>query len=212
MTDQELLDCYARFLPFLSKVMGEGVEIALHDARCMQQSLIAIENSLSGRKVGDPITDLVLNFYERFNKTDKPFILDYIGRDHNNIFLDSTYFIRNDAGEIIGFLCINKDMKAQKKLEQALNSLLTAFNLKQPELSLYEESLKSQVDRLLVERVDQAVQKYQKGKEQLDTSDKVAILKELKEAGLLDMKNAVNEVAELLHVSPPTVYRYLKQC
>lgn len=64
----------------------------------------------------------------------------------------------------------------------------------------------------MVERVDQAVQKYQKGKEQLDTSDKVAILKELKEAGLLDMKNAVNEVAELLHVSPPTVYRYLKQC
>ena len=212
MTDQELLDCYARFLPFLSKVMGEGVEIALHNARHMQQSLIAIENSLSGRKVGDPITDLVLNFYERFNKTDKPFILDYIGRDHNNIFLDSTYFIRNDAGEIIGFLCINKDMKAQKKLEQALNGLLAAFNLKQPELSLYEESLKSQVDRLLVERVDQAVQKYQKGKEQLDTSDKVAILKELKEAGLLDMKNAVNEVAELLHVSPPTVYRYLKQC
>ena len=50
MTDQELLDCYARFLPFLSKVMGEGVEIALHDARRMQQSLIAIENSLSGRK------------------------------------------------------------------------------------------------------------------------------------------------------------------
>ena len=59
MTDQELLKCYTDFVPFLAAVCGPGCEIVIHDVTNPEQSIIAIGNGISGRELGDPMTDLL---------------------------------------------------------------------------------------------------------------------------------------------------------
>jgi len=41
--------------------------------------------------------------------------------------------------------------------------------------------------------------------------EKISIVHRLDEVGLLSVKGAIGEIAEQLHVSIPTVYRYLSK-
>lgn len=213
MNDDDLLETFKKILPFLGNVLGPGVEVVLHDTRDLKHSLVAIENSLSGRKAGDPITDLASDFFHQFNKADKSSILNYFGKDHNSFFLNSTYFIRNKQGNIIGFLCINKDLKALNKFENAVSALLNAFNLQRPFTDDYVECLTTPVDRLLTDRISQAIAQQQilTGSSTLSVEDKITILSNLQKDGLLNMKNALTVVARQFDVSVPTIYRYLKK-
>ena len=65
MTDQELLKCYTDFVPFLAAVCGPGCEIVIHDVTNPEQSIIAIGNGISGRELGDPMTDLARELQEK---------------------------------------------------------------------------------------------------------------------------------------------------
>ena len=56
MTNQELLEEYAALVPFLSDVLGKGCEVVLHDLSDPKHSIVAIANSVSGRKIGDAMT------------------------------------------------------------------------------------------------------------------------------------------------------------
>ena len=59
MTDKEVLQRYIDVLPFFGKVCGPGAELVVHDLSDPEHSLVAIENNVSGRQIGNPMTDLV---------------------------------------------------------------------------------------------------------------------------------------------------------
>ena len=128
MTDQEMLQIYTGLVPFLAGVCGPGCEIVVHDVTDPEHSLIAIENSLSGRQVGDPLTDLSRELQEKGAYTSAAYIGNYEGKSKGRNFLSSTYFIKNE-GRLIGLLCINKDMESLQNVNAALHSLLSAVNL-----------------------------------------------------------------------------------
>ena len=101
MTDQEMLQIYTGLVPFLAGVCGPGCEIVVHDVTDPEHSLIAIENSLSGRQVGDPLTDLSRELQEKGAYTSAAYIGNYEGKSKGKNFLSSTYFIKNE-GRLIG--------------------------------------------------------------------------------------------------------------
>ena len=52
------LQAYVTLVDFLAEFMGENTEVVLHDMTDWHHSVIAIRNGhISGRKVGDPITE-----------------------------------------------------------------------------------------------------------------------------------------------------------
>lgn len=78
------LKCIERYKPlvkFLAEVLGKNCEIVLHDLEDFENSVIAIENGqISGRKVGDSLTDLALNVLKDQEKLENGYLTNYTGK------------------------------------------------------------------------------------------------------------------------------------
>lgn len=211
LSDDDILASYKQVLPFIAHVLGSGYEVVLHDVRDFAHSLIAIENSLSNREVGAPLTELGKDFFHKFNNSNEKFVLDYLGHVNNKEFLDSTFFIRNSQQEIIGLLCVNKDLQLVKSAESAFKFLLQAFNLAIPKDSLYHESLNNLVDHMLSKKISAVILAHKTPVEMMSHADKMEIVNALKEQEIFAIKGAVSETAKQLNLSVPTIYRYMNK-
>lgn len=210
MSDKEILDIYTKLLPFLGKVLGSGCELCVHDISRPDSSIIAIENSATGRQIGHPMTDLAYETMEKGLYTNTDSVLNYNGSSKGKPFLSSTYFIKNE-NRLIGLLCINKDMSATNTALSALQHMLSAFNLTAPENSEYTETLDSPVSDLLPNLVADAIAQTNVPPERMTLKERVALVQKLNDQSILSMKGAVKEIASQLGISEPTVYRYLNR-
>ncbi len=210
MTDKELLQAYVNIAPFLAQVCGPGSEVAIHDVAHPEHSLIAIQNNVSGRQVGSPITDLAQDIIDRSTYTDSDYIANYIGRNKNGDFLSSTYYIKN-RGRLIGLLCVNKDMTAVNQLNTAVHNLLERFNLARPGESEVSEWLENPVTSIMHNRIADIIAQSGIPPARMSLQEKIRTVHRLNDDGVLMMKGAIAEIASQLSVSVPTVYRYLNK-
>lgn len=210
MTDQEVIQLYIGLVPFLSKVCGPGCEIVVHDVSDPEHSMIAIENNISGREVGNPLTDFARELTDKSTYMDADFIANYSGRSKGCDFLSSTYFIKNE-GRLIGLLCVNKDITTIKQMCSTLHSVLGHFNLSVPQKSEYSENLDNPVSNIMVTRITDVINQEGVSPSRMSMEEKVRIVHRLNESGVMSMKGAVAEVASQLAISVPTVYRYLNK-
>lgn len=210
MTDREILQIYTNMLPFFASVCGPGCEIVVHDITDPDHSIVAIENNVSGRELGDPLTDLARELAAQGTYADADFISNYAGRSKGSDFLSSTYFIKNE-GRLIGLLCVNKDMTAIQHLAGAMNLLTEQYNLRRPQESAYSEKLDNPVPQILHTRISDIIAEIGIPPARMRMEEKVQIVHRLNETGLLSVKGAVAEVAAQLAISVPTVYRYMNK-
>ncbi|MCD7818512.1 MAG: PAS domain-containing protein [Lachnospiraceae bacterium] len=210
MTDREILQIYVDLAPFLATVCGTGCEIAIHDTNDPEHSLITICNSLSGREIGNPLTDLALNLVEQETYKETDYVANYTGWSKNREFLSSTYFIKN-KGRLIGMLCINKDMHTAQNANQALTALMKQFNLVSAQESEFTENLDIPTVEIINTRITEIITEIGIDPAHMSRKEKILIVHRMKEEGLLMMRGAVAEIAERLYISVPTVYRYLKK-
>lgn len=211
MTDQELLKIYTNFVPFLAAVCGPGCEIVIHDVTNPEQSIIAIGNGVSGRDIGDPMTDLAREVLERHETlSDTESLLNYRGRTKHGEFLSSTYFIRNE-GRIIGMLCVNKELAAAQELNLALRGLLERFNLSAPPEDSPSEDLNSPLTNVMHSRIAEIISQSGVSPAHMTMQEKIRVVHKLDADGILMVKGAVADIADQLSVSVPTIYRYLNK-
>lgn len=210
MSDNEIFQIYTNLLPFLGKVLGPSCELCIHDIRNPDKSIIAIENSATGRQIGYPMTDFAYTTMEQGMYTDSDSILNYEGSSKGKPFLSSTYFIKNED-RLIGLFCINKDMSATNTALSTFQNLLSSFNLTIPENSEFTETLEGPVSDLLPNLVADAIAQTNVLPERMTLKERVALVHKLNEQGILSMKGAVKEIASQLNISEPTVYRYLNR-
>lgn len=210
MTDQEVLKVYIDLVPFLAKVCGPGCEIVVHDVTDPEHSLVAIQNSISGREVGNPLTDLARELADKSAYTDADFLANYSGRSKGCDFLSSTYFIKNED-RLIGLLCINKDVTTIKQMCSTLHSVLDHFNLASPQESSFSENLDNPVENIMHTRITEVIAQSGISPTRMSMEEKVRIVHRLNESGVMSMKGAVSEVASQLSISIPTVYRYINK-
>lgn len=210
MTDLQVLQRYIDLVPFLGEVLGPGCEIIIHDVTDPEHSLVAICNGVSGRELGNPITDLARDLIQRSAHTHADYLANYTGRSKTGQFLSSTYYIKNE-GRLIGLLCINKDMSAMQALNSSFRSILDQFNLSAPLESEYSETLDNPIVEMLHNRIADIVSQDGISPNRMSLKEKVRIVHRMNEEGILMMKGAVPEIAAQLGVSVPTVYRYLNK-
>lgn len=210
MTDHEILQLYVALVPFLGEVLGSGCEIVVHDVTDPEHSLIAIRNGISGRVVGNPMTDLSLALAERAAYEEAGYLTNYTGYTQKGNFLSSTYYIKNE-GRLIGLLCINKDMSAVQELNSTLSALLERFNLLEPQHSEYTEVLDNPISSVMHTRISEIIAQGGMPVARMSRSDKVKAVHRLRDDGVLMMKGAMADTAEQLCISVPTIYRYMKK-
>ena len=108
-------------------------------------------------------------------------------------------------------LCINKNLTPAKHTMFALENLLKSYNLIQNQ----EENITEQFDSSIVDiaksRIQEIIARQKVPVAYMSIEDKLTVLQKLKDDAILDTKGSIQEVAAQLHVSIPTIYRYLKR-
>ena len=230
MMNHVLLEHYVRLTEFLGRVLGPDYEVALHDLTDKNKSIIAIANNhVSGREIGAPMTNVGLQIIADKSYQSSHYRLHYRGvAENGKILRSSTLFIQDENGELIGLLCINFDGSRYHELSDRLLGLChpDAFvetNFQFDEVRTREiraedmangeliENLQSTISGVAGGAVSEVLGEMGVAADRLTQEEKTAVVGELNARGVFLLKGAVKEVAEALHCSQASVYRYLSK-
>ena len=214
MDDRGILERYIPLVDFISAICGDNYEVILHDASDQEHSVISIHNGhLSGRKEGDPMTELARSLLREKAYEDKDFIANYEGRTRNGQkFVSSTYFIK-EAGEVVGLICINHDVSDFVAISQHLGNLMRAFSLPGSQAAPpgYTEELDDSISGLSATMIHNTVSGCGVPPDRMTPLEKVEVIRTLDRQGVFATKGSVGHAAQELGISEPTVYRYLRR-
>jgi Uncharacterized protein conserved in bacteria len=216
MKKQVKWDMYIELVDFIAECFGENVEVVLHDLSDMEHSVVAIRNGhITGRTVGAPLTVFALSKIKESIHTQQNRIMNYRGTAQSgNPIRSSSFFIKNEKGELAGMLCVNIDVSEYKRAEEIIKKLSFLPQMENAERESYE--LLENFPSTMSEMVANTIKEVMNGKpvqiERLTANEKINIVEELHQKGIFQLKGAVSEVAVELMVSEATIYRYLKNC
>jgi predicted transcriptional regulator YheO len=195
-----------RTADILVKMFGPRCEVAIHDFSNLEQSLIHLAGSVTGRNIGSPITDLVLEKLKKPHKEVKDIPNYQTVTSKGKVMKSSTLFLRNDKYEIIGALCINFDLTLLNQLGMELQDFIH-FD----EAADKTENFYSSIHDVVEGMVKQVVQTFNKPANLLDMDEKIECVRKLEDRGAFLIKGATDYVAAILNVSRYTVYNYLQK-
>ncbi|MYM34210.1 transcriptional regulator [Duganella sp. FT50W] len=184
----------------LGKTLAPFCEVVLHDLTQPEHAILAIHNNLSGREVGAPATELGLA-----RAADPAF--EQVIANYPNTFPDgrlaksTSIGIKDSEGQYIAALCLNVDLTVFR----SLNTMLTQFGSVDTAAAVNETMVLSGADAIH-RRIDQFAARLGTTPRALKGDARKALMRELKESGLSDVRRAMDIVAAYLNVSRATVY------
>lgn len=207
----EMLQELESLIPIAKSIhanFGENCEVVIHDLRHPESSLVFIIGAVTNRKIGAPVTNIVLETL-RNNGDESEDLHCYrtITKD-GKILKSSTTFIRNDKGKIVGCFCINFDLTTFYQSKKLIDSI-----------TLFPDDYESSKDECFARDVTEAIENIinqvlltsPKPVAAMQKEEKIMIVKELDMKGVFLVKGAVDYVAEVLGVSKFTIYNYLDE-
>ncbi|WPB59030.1 transcriptional regulator [Xylophilus sp. GOD-11R] len=188
----------------LAQTFAPFCEVVLHDLLDPKQAVVAIHNNLSGREPGEPATALGL---ARILDPGYPQVV----ANYANQFADgrqaksTSIGIKDSEGRYVAALCMNVDLTLFRGFQTAL-SQFAAVDGSDPA----RESLDPAGAELIRQRIDQFAARQATTPRALKAADRRALLQELRDAGMLDVRRAMETIAAHLGVSRASVYSYAK--
>ena len=138
----------------------------------------------------------------------------------------STLFIKQN-GKLIGMLCINFDDSRYQSVSRNILQLChpdsfvdEIFHLTEPQspdaappspLPHTIESFHNSIDAVAGDAVDRELARLGVTADRLTPDERIQIIASLEAGGIFLLKGAVKDVADALHCSQASVYRYLSQ-
>ena len=208
------LQGYVPLVNFIAEVVGPNCEVVLHDLSDLEHSVVAIsDNRLTDRQIGSSITDFALRVLQNRCDREQDYVTNYAGqpRDERRTFRSSTLFIKDEAGNTVGMLCVNVDITDLRAAREAMDKFLLQDRMffldeRQKAHETYAESVGDLLENLIRETRAQ----FSAPPESLGVAEKRRFVALLYQKGGFLLKGAVSRAASVLGVSEQTVYRYLK--
>ena len=197
---QNLLAQMKQVAEGLGKTLAPFCEVVLHDLTQPEHAILAIHNNLSGREVGEPATELGLA-----RAADPAF--EQVIANYPNTFPDgrlaksTSIGIKDSEGQYVAALCMNVDLTVFR----SLNTMLTQFGSVDTAVAISETMAPAGADAIR-QRIDQFAARLGTTPRALKAEERKALMRELKESGLSDVRRAMDIVAAYLNVSRATVY------
>lgn len=218
------LSKYLPILDFLSLVLGEDTEVLLHeicyDCDGYEASIAYIKNSISERTVGAPGTDLLLQIIKSKQYKEIDFLTNYTSKSMNGKLLNSSsFFIKDETGNLIGMICVNTDkskyIELEKTLESSLNSIQKFLNQEtNTELlndKVVNENLYLTAENSIEQAVIETVGNLNKTNINFTKIQKLEIVEKLFNKGFFELKDSISRLAKFFNMSEVSIYKYLQE-
>ncbi len=187
----------------LGQTFAPFCEVVLHDLRDPSRTVVAIENNLSGRTIGDPSTELGLA--RAADDAYPQVIANYSNRLPDGRQVKSTSVgIKGSDGKYVAALCLNIDVTVFNGVANVLQQFT------QLDTTSVNESLEPANAEMIRGRIDTFAARLSTTPQALSKLQRRELSRELKEAGYLDLRRSVEVVADCLGVSRGTVYADIK--
>jgi predicted transcriptional regulator YheO len=184
----------------LAQTFAPFTEVVVHDLLDPAHAVLTVHNNLSGRRVGDPATELGLA--RILDPGYEQVIANYPNRFADGRQVKSTSIgIKDAQGRYVAALCMNVDLTLFRGFQSAL-SKFTAVEGSTPN----RESLDPSGADAIRARIDEFAARMATTPRSLRAEARRTLLNELKGAGLLEVRRAIDTIAAHLGVSRATVY------
>ena len=203
-----LLQHYIKLTEFLGQALGPDYEVALHDMTDKNRSIVAIANNhISGREIGAPLTNVALKILMDKSYETQDYRLHYCGLSAEGKTLrSSTMFIKHN-GKLVGMLC-HPDIFIDDHIAPQQAEPGDPFPRAVPATT---ESFHNSIDAVAGDAVGRELIRLGVTADRLTPDERMQIIASLENGGIFLLKGAVKDVADALHCSQASVYRYLSQ-
>jgi predicted transcriptional regulator YheO len=205
MFDQEsAIGFLQQLVTALAQMMGDKCEVVLHDLRSPESSILAIEHgNITGRKVGDPSTNLGLPVFDNpYGNYDK---FNYRSTTRSGrILKSSSIYLKDPSGRVFAALCLNYDISEMLVASNFLREFTTTDDQ-------IEEHFATDINDVITKILDDALETMGNAVLFGDKDDRVKLVQLLNEKGVFSVKGSIDRIANLFGVSRVTVYGYLNE-
>lgn len=211
---------YKRLATFLSTTLGNSFEVVLHDVIGDTSNIIAIHNPLSKRSEYSAQADFIKDMIEKkeYKTANSKSGFKIQTKDGRTLY-GATFFIKDDD-KLIGLLCINHNKSEYENIANAIiklgglnMALETNANSKiarttKNTSSNIAENLNKEISTVISEVVGIDITNSNLIP---SVEQKKEIIATLYKNGIFNIKGAISEVAKMLKISEPSVYRYMSE-
>jgi predicted transcriptional regulator YheO len=190
----------------LGKMFAPCCEVVLHDLTRPEHAIMAIESPLSGRKVGQPATEMGL---ARIADPSFPEVV----QNYANTFPDgrpvksTSIGLKNSEGKFVAAICLNLDISLFSSVQRVLEQLTTPQVAAAP--------VREHLRTLSLDGVRETIESYAARCNQqprtLSLAQRRTVIAQLAESGLLQLRGAASIAADALGISRASIYNALKE-
>lgn len=215
---ERLIAVFTDLVEPLGRSLPTSSEVVLHDLSRLPNSIVAIHGDVTGRRVGDPATNLLLEATVAGS-----FAID---GSYETVLPDgrrmrsTTMIIRDVAGNPAAALCINTDISVWIHVHRIADAMLgnSPFGADDPVPALVvpatapvNETFVRDVEELADQLMAAALANAGVPVELMRKRHKLAVVRDLKARGMFLLRDAVEMVASALQVTRFTIYNYLNE-
>jgi len=206
--NREILEHYVKAGEIIAEMFAPYLEVIIHDLQTPEHSIIAIfNNHITGRKIGDGTSDIG---YKKLEDKLPDKIVNYNNQSPSGADLKSSSLtIRNRDDEIIGSMGLNFDLSSFVNVKEFFEIFTKTFTLdnfpKQEEF--FRWSVKDEIQQAL----NKYIASHDLQGKVLNRKDKLNVVAYMKKDGHIKKKGAISILSEMLAITRPTLYKYIKE-
>ena len=206
--NREILEHYSKVGEIIAEMFAPYLEVIIHDLQTPEHSIIAIFNShITGRKIGDGTSDIG---YKKLADELPDKIVNYNNQSPSGADMKSSSLtIRNRDDEIIGSMGFNFDLSSFVNIQEFFEIFTKTIAL--DSLPKQEQFFMWSVRDEIQQALNKYIISHDLQNKALTRKDKLNVITYMKKEGHINKKGAVSILSELLAVTRPTLYKYIKE-
>jgi len=206
--NREILEHYVKVGEIIAEMFAPDLEVIIHDLQTPEHSIIAIfNNHVTGRKIGDGTSDIG---YKKLADKLPDKIVNYNNKSPSGTDLKSSSLtIRNRKDEIIGSMGFNYDLSSFTNFKEFFELFTKTVVL--DDLPGQEQFFMWTVKDEIQQALNKYITSYDLHGKALNRKDKLNVVAFMKKEGHINKKGAISILSELLAITRPTLYKYIKE-
>ena len=200
-SNKQLLEMLRNMSEGLGETFAPFCEVVVHDLSNPKNAIYAIENNLSGRQVGQSVTELGL---ARIRDPEYPAVI----ANYANTFSDgrkvksTSIGIKDESGDYVAALCLNVDLTLFQSFQGAISQFT---RIEDREVHEHLDTGAHHSERIHARNDEYAASRATTSRS-LKPADRKLLVQELKKAGFLEIRRGAEIAAAHMGVSRATVY------